>query len=316
MRDNSFIETGYRPPLPTWYACLMSALFQLHNETVNVWSHLFGATIFLRILVVRIIPSLLAVSSSPIDPASNAVSQVLRKAHDGGILNLSGSDAVDTAHRLIEAEHARMMLPLVFAALSCMGMSAAYHALWVRSSSANSILSKLDYIGIAMLCTGHAVSSIRIGFYCAPPAETTWSLTIVRVYLFSTFVTAMVVVRAVTSPSFGGSNPKAARTAAFMALGGVLIFPMFHLAHLHSWTHPEFTSSLMWMVSSLLFYAIGGIIYAVKAPECCRPGKYDIFCSSHQIMHLLVICGAVTHYIGLDRDLAGRLHHGCSLSPL
>lgn len=46
--DNNFIVGGYRK----WYdlrSCLVS-LFELHNETVNVWSHLVGMVLFLLII--------------------------------------------------------------------------------------------------------------------------------------------------------------------------------------------------------------------------------------------------------------------------
>eukprot|EP00500_Bicosoecida_sp_ms1_P014001 CAMPEP_0203818566 /NCGR_PEP_ID=MMETSP0115-20131106/32019_1 /ASSEMBLY_ACC=CAM_ASM_000227 /TAXON_ID=33651 /ORGANISM="Bicosoecid sp, Strain ms1" /LENGTH=135 /DNA_ID=CAMNT_0050727531 /DNA_START=173 /DNA_END=577 /DNA_ORIENTATION=- len=42
--DNAFIVGRYR----TWYSlrsCLVS-LFEIHNETVNVWSHLIGVILF------------------------------------------------------------------------------------------------------------------------------------------------------------------------------------------------------------------------------------------------------------------------------
>ena len=38
---NDYIMNGYRINYSTWTLTLKS-LFQLHNESVNVWTHLFG----------------------------------------------------------------------------------------------------------------------------------------------------------------------------------------------------------------------------------------------------------------------------------
>jgi adiponectin receptor len=45
MIGNKYIETGYRIGYDTNYKAFMS-LFELHNETGNVWSHLLGALLF------------------------------------------------------------------------------------------------------------------------------------------------------------------------------------------------------------------------------------------------------------------------------
>jgi len=44
MQFNEFIRSGYRANF-SWEMCLKS-LFQMHNETGNIWSHLLGALLF------------------------------------------------------------------------------------------------------------------------------------------------------------------------------------------------------------------------------------------------------------------------------
>ena len=41
----SDVHTGYRPPNMTVYVAVCSGLTQLHTETLNIWSHLFGLAI-------------------------------------------------------------------------------------------------------------------------------------------------------------------------------------------------------------------------------------------------------------------------------
>ena len=46
IRDNEHLKTGYRINFHTYEECARS-LFMVHNETVNVWSHLIGSLIFI-----------------------------------------------------------------------------------------------------------------------------------------------------------------------------------------------------------------------------------------------------------------------------
>lgn len=45
QQDNEYILTGYRQPTASFALCLQS-LARLHNETVNIYSHLAGAAFF------------------------------------------------------------------------------------------------------------------------------------------------------------------------------------------------------------------------------------------------------------------------------
>lgn len=52
LRDNEFIISGYRADWSAWQS--LRSLFQLHNETGNVWTHLIGFLLF-AILTVRLV---------------------------------------------------------------------------------------------------------------------------------------------------------------------------------------------------------------------------------------------------------------------
>jgi len=53
-QDNEYIRTGYRINFHTIIQVLKS-LFMIHNETVNIWSHLIAALVFILFLLVMII---------------------------------------------------------------------------------------------------------------------------------------------------------------------------------------------------------------------------------------------------------------------
>jgi hypothetical protein len=54
LRDNEYIKLGYRINFNTKRKILRS-LFLLHNETVNVWSHLLGVIVFIGFLIWSIV---------------------------------------------------------------------------------------------------------------------------------------------------------------------------------------------------------------------------------------------------------------------
>ena len=49
LKSNPYIRTGYRST-QSWHQCLRSVL-SLHNETLNIWTHLLGFFFFLSLLL-------------------------------------------------------------------------------------------------------------------------------------------------------------------------------------------------------------------------------------------------------------------------
>ena len=142
-RDNHFILTHYRPASYSFFISLQS-LFQLHNESVNIHSHLFGAWVFFFI----------------------ALSLYVFERY---LLTLA-----DTIIFLI----------FFSSIVLCLGLSATHHTVSNHSSKvcpvpmrlASSRLNaqihqwgnQMDYIGIVILISGSFVPSIYYGFYCEP----------------------------------------------------------------------------------------------------------------------------------------------------
>jgi len=51
MQDNEYIHAHYRPQMSSALDCIRSGLFHLHNETVNIWSHVLGALLFIGLII-------------------------------------------------------------------------------------------------------------------------------------------------------------------------------------------------------------------------------------------------------------------------
>ena len=136
---NAFILTGYRPVTKSIPLCIRS-LSYLHNETVNIYSHLIPGIIVL-------------LASYSFDRYFSA--------------------------RFPEATWADEVVFRIFLTTSviCFGTSAAYHTLICHSEIYASLWVRLDYVAIIMQIIGSFIPGIYFGFYCEPRLQKLyWSM--------------------------------------------------------------------------------------------------------------------------------------------
>lgn len=113
QKDNHYIHSGYRPASNS-YQKSAASLGYLHNESVNIWSHLIGAVAF-------------AVGS--------------------GLLYRALQPRYQTASQ----EDVFVFSGFFLGAVVCMGMSATYHTISNHSQAVGKFGNQLDYLGIVFL---------------------------------------------------------------------------------------------------------------------------------------------------------------------
>ena len=128
MQDNPHIHSGYRQASYS-YGRSFASVLQLHNETVNIWSH--G------------IPALLSL------PTACYLYLLLRPRYD----KASTGDMIT-------------MGTFFFSAALALGISATFHAVSNHSPAVAKKFNQLDYAGIACLIAGSFVPSVYYGFWC------------------------------------------------------------------------------------------------------------------------------------------------------
>ncbi|KAH7350217.1 adiponectin receptor protein [Plectosphaerella cucumerina] len=135
-RDNAYIIRAYRPDSNS-YRGSFASLGYLHNESVNIWSHLLGALLFLYT----------------------------------GIFFYQ-----EVAPRYESANDSDLLVFSCFfgGAVACLGMSATYHALSNHSPSVSRWGNKLDYSGIVLLIVGSYVPALYYGLFCHPKLITVY----------------------------------------------------------------------------------------------------------------------------------------------
>lgn len=128
QQDNQYIVSGYRPTSNS-FAQSLASLGYLHNEWMNIWTHLIGGVTFATIWV------FLYYVVGPRYGTADKADVVVMGCFFGG-------------------------------AVLCLGMSATFHALLNHSEAVATQANKLDYVGICSLITGSFIPAIYYGFHC------------------------------------------------------------------------------------------------------------------------------------------------------
>ncbi|RIB06552.1 hemolysin-III related-domain-containing protein [Gigaspora rosea] len=127
LQDNVDILKGYRRPTFSYLKCLQS-LFYLHNESVNIWSHLMGGVIFTLFSVITY--------------------------------------SYMSTHPSINWWDFFALYCYLMGALICLFLSALFHTFSCHSETVCANWNRCDYIGIVFLIVGSDISIVYYAFYC------------------------------------------------------------------------------------------------------------------------------------------------------
>ena len=104
-------------------------------------------------------------------------------------------------------------------------------------------------------------------------------------------------------PQFRAPAYRAMRSASFAVLGLSAFVPVGHGILLNGWQLQNQRMPITYFLGLVFLNVTGTVIYAMLIPERWYPKTFDIYGSSHQIMHVPVACGALSHATGLLRAL-------------
>ncbi|EFX00527.1 hemolysin-iii channel protein [Grosmannia clavigera kw1407] len=307
-RDNVFIRHGYRPTSNSYAASIWS-ITAVHNESVNVWTHLGGA------VVAAVLGGCLYLERGPIHET------VGRLAGDGSVLALALLPSTQSASSLL------VLSCFAAGAVACLGMSATYHALSNHSASVARWGNKLDYSGIVLLIVGSYMPTLYYGLFCHPR----W----LAVYMYLIILLGLACLAVSWLDHFRTPQWRPYRAMLFVGLGACGVIPIAHslfflegrdiaaegfVDSLATRFHRlDARMGLRWVLLQGGLYIFGAFLYAARLPERLRPGRFDIWGSSHQIFHVFVLLAAATHLRGIVQ--AYTHHHvamgaQCPVPPL
>jgi channel protein (hemolysin III family) len=176
------------------------------------------------------------------------------------------------------------ILIFLLSATACLLCSTVYHIFYVQGGLAYEISLSADFAGICLLIAGSFFPLVSYGFYCQPFYQYAY-LSIIYALCGTAFAMSLM-------PWCG----TAMRVKAFIAVGAFAVVPLGHLIWNTGLSDSIMNESFLYLIIVCSLYLVGAAAYATQFPERIYPGKFDLFLSSHQIWHLLIVLAALCHY--------------------
>lgn len=260
QKDNSYIHHGYVMENNSFKECFDS-LFYLHNETVNIYTHLIPGLTFGLICVVGIFfIYYLNHFYFPLYPTTTW--------KDIFIISIFISGCATT-----------------------LCLSSYFHCFKAHSPDVAKIGNKLDYLGIILLIVSSMISINYYAFYNHPNIRNFfWGIT----FIFGLACSIVTLLERFRTTAF-----RAYRATMFVMFGLSGVFPIIYGALMFDLDEFLNRSQFKWILLEGIFYCFGAFLYAMRIPERFNPGGYDLFGHSHQIFHVLVVIAACCHGKGL-----------------
>lgn len=262
-KDNRFVLNGYRDVSNSSLACFRS-IFSLHNETINIYTHLVPAIAFMfaQLLVQQAITAYF--------PEATRLDRIVFACNMG-------------------------------AAIVTLILSSLYHTLMNHSQTVSNLWLRIDYVGILTLILGSFFSGIYVGFYCEPMLRTIYWSMIISLSL----ITSILVLH----PKLQGLKYRSHRTWAFIATALSGFAPVGHGLVLYGWNNMWVRSGMPYWFLEGLVYGTGAFFFVTRIPESVWPGTFDIWCSSHQIFHIMVVSASIVHIFGVWSAFSWNYHN-------
>ncbi|KAL9249022.1 Heptahelical transmembrane protein 1-like protein [Drosera capensis] len=309
MKDNEFIHKYYRVEWPLKEAFF--SLFQWHNETLNVWTHLLGFGLFLGLTIFELVSvpqvgDLLGMfRSSPSGTAETNISLNSKQPHMGAAKLLDLDHMTNLGYDGSLGDMLAERWPFyVFlgGSMLCLLSSSICHLFSCHSYHLSTQLFRVDYFGITIMIITSFFPPIFYIFQCNP----VWQI----VYLSIISLLGFFIAITLLSPTLSSGEYRGFRAILFVSMAFFGIFPAIH-GILLNWDNPKRNVTLLYESLMALFYLVGTGFYVSRVPERFKPGWFDLAGHSHQIFHVFVVLGALAHYVAAQEFLKYRDIVGC-----
>ena len=275
-----FIHNYYR--LNHTFVDCFKSIFVLHNETVNIWSHIIGFFIWLHMYMQ-------CAKSEAYTKADSLTQSIIQISYISCIFMPLFSSLYHTFN----------------ASTTCCYFSICYRQGGFSSPDtstergpfnlAERIFLRLDLLGILSLWFSRVLLEGHLVWWCERDAFTNLLLLSIAAFL----IFSPIVLYNVNIKGFG-------------PLFLIVHIPIVSMTISLLWTSYEL-SVLLYMcysISGTICAFVAFYIYANKIPEVYKPGQYDLLGHSHNYWHFFTWLGPTLVLIGFDHMLNYRVLSG------
>lgn len=171
--------------------------------------------------------------------------------------------------------------------------SNSHHVFLDHSERVNAFTSRLDLVGIVVPLVGTTVASAYFGFHDRADIQI--------VYAVLATVAGTLSALATFHPKCIGPMGRKVRAAMYSLLGIISFIPIIHGIISYGFLGYDRRMGLRYYLALGVCHSAGAALYAVRFPERYHPRRFDIWGSSHQLMHVLVVLGSACYTIGICR---------------
>jgi len=266
------ITTGYRQKLS--YTSCITSCFLLHNETVNIWSHLIGFATFLYCLTTLVL-----------NPPQGANSFI---------------DLIPLYLQLITYQ-------------VCLLSSALFHTFSCHSEQAHQTWLQTDHFGIVVALFGTYVSVVHNVFHCHQDWRN-FHLSVVTLLFVMISVAMWLPSVGDRLPWMKRGKDGGVPLWMFIALSLYAVIPFSHWMWLNGGLdNPVVLLRLKSMVIPFLIGGVGLCFYVSRFPENFlhpeKTGYFDLFGASHQVWHVMIFLGMFCWYYESVTSLSGSFQN-------
>lgn len=294
LKDNEFILSYYRADFSLNQA--LSSLFRMHNETINIWTHLLGFVLFLVLTVFT------AYELGHLPAFSRCVQGLGHNISEHCLLQSVKEDVNKMMAPMMNRATRWPFFVFMGGSMFCLLASTVCHLFTCHSKGLAVFLMRVDYAGIATMIATSFFPPIYYVFQCEPIWQ--W------IYLSTISIMGMITVGVLFAPSLQSGKYRAFRALLFMSMGVSGLIPAIH-GVMANWNEPLCPVTVANEAVMAGCYAMGTMIYVIRIPERWKPGVFDLGGHSHNIFHILVIGGAYAHYRAALLFLEWRDSKGC-----
>ncbi|KYQ96643.1 putative basic-leucine zipper transcription factor [Tieghemostelium lacteum] len=280
QKENPYIQSGFREHTNGSFWNCTKSIFQLHNDTFNIWTHLLGALYYLCFII--------------------------------NWLLLENTDTNNNINNNNNTSSNNSTLPKIYlfyyllSCFFCFTASTIYHTYRSHSIQVFKRTLMFDVSAIALVILAAVNLILNAELQCYP--------TVRRLYLFSFLFLIFLAIYML--PIMMRNKKYTMRTAIFstLALQGLAS----HLLKIYlnqSISENDLKVTVLLLLSYTLF-GMGLTIRRLQIPEKLQSHTFDIYLSSHQIFHVLVLLGTISILYAFKDSYIYQQNKECQLLDL